>query len=71
VPRRACGALNLNVHLHALVLDGVSSVIDRQAPAQRGGVLAALNMVADSSKLLPRELDTARALRHHRSSSWS
>ena len=32
-----------------------ASIIDRQAPAQRSGVLAALNMVADTLKLLPRE----------------
>ena len=30
-----------------------ASMIDRQAPAQRSGVLAALNMVADTLKLLP------------------
>jgi hypothetical protein len=35
-----------------------ASIIDRQAPAQRGGVLAALNMVADTLKLLPRESQT-------------
>jgi type IV secretory pathway TraG/TraD family ATPase VirD4 len=37
-----------------------ASIIDRQAPAQRSGVLAALNMVADTLKLLPRESDTNR-----------
>jgi GTPase SAR1 family protein len=37
-----------------------ASIIDRQAPAQRSGVLAALNMVADTLKLLPRESETAR-----------
>jgi GTPase SAR1 family protein len=35
-----------------------ASIIDRQAPAQRSGVLAALNMVADTLKLLPREPET-------------
>src|SRR3989475_1999182 len=37
-----------------------ASIIDRQAPAQRSGVLAALNMVADTLKLLPRESETSR-----------
>ena len=37
-----------------------ASIIDRQAPAQLSGVLAALNMVADTLKLLPRESDTTR-----------
>src|SRR5438067_7009672 len=37
-----------------------ASIIDRQAPAQRSGVLAALNMVADTLKLLPRESETKR-----------
>jgi type IV secretory pathway TraG/TraD family ATPase VirD4 len=37
-----------------------ASIIDRQAPAQRGGVLAALNMVADTLKLLPRESETSQ-----------
>jgi type IV secretory pathway TraG/TraD family ATPase VirD4 len=37
-----------------------ASIIDRQAPAQRSGVLAALNMVADTLKLLPRESQTTR-----------
>jgi type IV secretory pathway TraG/TraD family ATPase VirD4 len=32
-------------------------MIDRQAPAQRSGVLASLNMVADTLKLLPAEGD--------------
>jgi hypothetical protein len=32
-----------------------ASMIDRQAPAQRSGVLASLNMVADTLKLLPAE----------------
>jgi type IV secretory pathway TraG/TraD family ATPase VirD4 len=36
-------------------------MIDRQAPAQRSGVLASLNMVADALKLLPSEKEaTAR-----------
>jgi len=35
-----------------------AAMIDRQAPAQRSGVLASLNMVADSLRLLPREIDT-------------
>lgn len=34
-----------------------AAVIDRQAPAQRSGVLASLNMVADSLKLLPAETE--------------
>ncbi|MGH9453456.1 MAG: type IV secretion system DNA-binding domain-containing protein, partial [Terriglobia bacterium] len=32
-----------------------AAMIDKQAPAQRSGVLASLNMVADSLKLLPSE----------------
>ncbi|MGH9410053.1 MAG: type IV secretion system DNA-binding domain-containing protein [Vicinamibacterales bacterium] len=35
-----------------------AAMIDRQAPAQRSGVLASLNMVADTLKLLPLESDT-------------
>jgi hypothetical protein len=35
-------------------------MIDRQAPAQRSGVLASLNMVADTLKLLPGEHETNR-----------
>jgi hypothetical protein len=35
-----------------------AAMIDRQAPAQRSGVLASLNMVADTLKLLPRDSDT-------------
>src|SRR5207244_8886649 len=35
-------------------------MIDRQAPAQRSGVLASLNMVAESVKLLPKEADTPK-----------
>ena len=37
-----------------------AAMIDRQAPAQRSGVLASLNMVADTLKLLPAERDTTR-----------
>lgn len=37
-----------------------AAMIDRRAPAQRSGVLASLNMVADSLKLLPREADTTK-----------
>jgi len=36
-----------------------ASIIDRRAPAQRGGVLATLNMVADTLKLLPQATETA------------
>jgi hypothetical protein len=35
-----------------------AAMIDRQAPAQRSGVLASLNMVADTLKLLPPEAET-------------
>jgi hypothetical protein len=35
-------------------------MIDRQAPHQRSGVIASLNMVADALKLLPAERDTTR-----------
>ena len=35
-----------------------ASIIDRQAPAQRSGVLASLNMVADTLQLLPRVSET-------------
>jgi type IV secretory pathway TraG/TraD family ATPase VirD4 len=35
-----------------------AAMIDKQAPQQRSGVLASLNMVADSMKLLPREKET-------------
>jgi len=35
-------------------------MIDPEAPAQRAGVLASLNMVADTLKLLPPERDTIR-----------
>jgi hypothetical protein len=37
-----------------------AAMIDRQAPAQRSGVLASLNMVADTLQLLPTERDTSR-----------
>jgi len=37
-----------------------ASIIDREAPAQRSGVLAALDMVADTLKLLPRESQTTQ-----------
>ena len=36
-----------------------AAMIDRQAPAQRSGVLASLNMIADTLKLLPSENETA------------
>ena len=36
------------------------AMIDRQAPAQRSGVLASLNMVADALKLLPLEKEATR-----------
>jgi type IV secretory pathway TraG/TraD family ATPase VirD4 len=35
-----------------------AAMVDRQAPAQRSGVLASLNMVADTLQLLPAERDT-------------
>ena len=35
-----------------------AALIDRQAPAQRSGVLASLNMIADTLKLLPAERET-------------
>ena len=37
-------------------------MIDRQAPAQRSGVLASLNMVADTLKLLPSEKEDGWAV---------
>ncbi|MGH9712583.1 MAG: type IV secretion system DNA-binding domain-containing protein [Candidatus Acidiferrales bacterium] len=37
-----------------------AAMIDRQAPAQRSGVLASLNMIADTLKLLPSEKEAAR-----------
>jgi type IV secretory pathway TraG/TraD family ATPase VirD4 len=37
-----------------------AAMIDRHAPAQRSGVLASLNMVADTLKLLPREAESTR-----------
>jgi type IV secretory pathway TraG/TraD family ATPase VirD4 len=45
-----------------------ASIIDRQVPAQRSGVLAALNMVADTLKLLPPESQTTR---RWSASSWA
>ncbi|MGH9709483.1 MAG: type IV secretion system DNA-binding domain-containing protein, partial [Candidatus Acidiferrales bacterium] len=36
-----------------------AAMIDRQAPAQRSGVLASLNMIADTLKLLPSEKEAA------------
>jgi type IV secretory pathway TraG/TraD family ATPase VirD4 len=36
-----------------------AAMIDRQAPAQRSGVLASLNMVADILRLLPAKRDTS------------
>jgi len=36
-----------------------AAMIDRQAPAQRSGVLASLNMIADTLKLLPSEKETS------------
>jgi type IV secretory pathway TraG/TraD family ATPase VirD4 len=35
-----------------------AAMIDRQAPAQRSGVLASLNMIADTLKLLPSQKET-------------
>ena len=37
-----------------------AAMIDRQAPAQRSGVLASLNMVADTLQLLPQERETGQ-----------
>jgi type IV secretory pathway TraG/TraD family ATPase VirD4 len=37
-----------------------AAIIDSTAPAQRSGVLASLNMVADTLQLLPRESETSR-----------
>lgn len=37
-----------------------AAMIDRQAPAQRSGVLASLNMVADALKLLPSEREAEK-----------
>jgi hypothetical protein len=36
-----------------------AAMIDREAPAQRGGVLASLNMVADALMLVPTERETS------------
>jgi hypothetical protein len=38
----------------------MQAMIDRQAAAQRSGVLGSLNMVADAFKLLPKESETER-----------
>jgi type IV secretory pathway TraG/TraD family ATPase VirD4 len=45
-----------------------AAMIDRQAPAQRSGVLASLNMVADTLKLVPAERDTSQ---RWSASSWA
>jgi Type IV secretion-system coupling protein DNA-binding domain len=45
-----------------------AAMIDKQAPAQRSGVLASLNMVADSLKLLPSE---KQANGHWSAAEWS
>jgi len=45
-----------------------AAMIDRQAPAQRSGVLASLNMIADALKLLPSEKEAAR---RWTASEWS
>ena len=45
-----------------------AAMIDRQAPAQRSGVLASLNMVADTLKLLPVERETTH---RWRAAAWS
>jgi hypothetical protein len=45
-----------------------AAMIDRQAPAQRSGVLASLNMVADTLKLIPAERDTSQ---RWSASSWA
>ena len=45
-----------------------AAMIDRQAPAQRSGVLASLNMVADTLKLLQTERD---ALRRWSAAGWA
>lgn len=52
-----CHDEELDRHVHGTPY---ASIIDRQAPAQRSGVLAALNMVADTLKLLPRESQTTQ-----------
>lgn len=44
---------------HRLAGTAYATMIDRQAPAQRSGVLASLNMVADTLKLLPAEGEAA------------
>jgi type IV secretory pathway TraG/TraD family ATPase VirD4 len=45
-----------------------ASIIDRQAPPQRSGVLASLNMVADTLKLLP---PPSQASRHWSALGWA
>jgi type IV secretory pathway TraG/TraD family ATPase VirD4 len=45
-----------------------AAMIDRQAPAQRSGVLASLNMIADTLKLLPSEKET---MTRWSSAAWS
>ena len=60
-----CHDEELDRHVHGTPY---ASIIDRQAPAQRSGVLAALNMVADTLKLLPREPQTTR---RWSASSWA
>jgi hypothetical protein len=45
---------------HRLAGTPYAAMIDRQAPAQRSGVLASLNMIADVVKLLPPERLTTR-----------
>jgi hypothetical protein len=51
-----------------------AAMIDRQAPAQRSGVLASLNMVADTLQLLPSERDSIHrwsvAAWAHRRTGW-
>jgi type IV secretory pathway TraG/TraD family ATPase VirD4 len=44
------------------------AMIDPQAPAQRAGVLASLNMVADTLKLLPAERETTQ---HWSAAAWA
>ena len=52
-----CHGAELDRRLHGTPY---AAIADRQAPAQRSGVLASLNMVADTLKLLPAEQDTTR-----------
>jgi len=51
----ACGPVELDRRVQATPY---ASIIDRQAPAQRSGFLAALNMGADTLKVLKRCLST-------------